>query len=172
MQISLNKTAAYLGGASYFNHAIQTSLDAKGLDKDKLTFYNLPGTGYCSGKSYNCYNPDTGTITIADGAFTSIYQAGKNRPSELGLNNTSMGVQVSIVHEIAHMLHVARPVALMLYSNKKIVSDPLATDRAHGLEENMANAIAYYIVSGGGTSYRFQGQLDFAANYAYLWTNY
>ncbi len=172
LQISLNKTAAYLGGAYNLNHAIQVSLDAKGLDKDRLTFYNLPGSGHCSGQSFNCYDPDSGTITISDGAFTQSYQAQKNRPPELKLNSTDMGVQVSIVHELAHMLHIARPVALMLYSNKKIVSDPLATDRVHGHEENMANAIAYYVVSGGGASSRFQGQLDFAANYAYLWTNY
>ena len=169
--ISLNKLAAYLGGVANLNQAIQASLDAAGKNPFQSRLVLANGPGYCHQQSSNCYNAAKGKITIGDDTFTDTYQAKKKsqRPSELGLDITEMGVQVSIVHEFAHMLKVAAPVSLKLYSNKENVLDPLATDRDHGYEENMANAIAFYVVSGGGTSSRFQGQLDFAQDYAYIW---
>jgi RHS repeat-associated protein len=169
LEISLNKTSIYLGGVENLNKAIKASLEVKGVEVSYIIFYNLPGEGYCSGESYNCYDSQSGTITIGDMTFTASYQAAKNRPAELGLDSTEMGIQVSIVHEMAHMLGVARPEALSIYLDS--VSNPKALDPNNGPRENMADAMSYYIVSGGNViiPYQFQDHLNYARDVAYLW---
>jgi RHS repeat-associated protein len=166
LQIVLNNTSAYLGGTDNLNQAIHASLEADDLDQDYLIFHNT--SGYCYEKSYNCYSSNAGIITISDGTFTSSYQTRKYRPKGLGLNTTNMGIEVSIAHEIGHMLYAANPSSLRKYVRS--ISNPYALSSGNGLEENMTNAIAYYLVSGGSrTSYRYQSHLDFAASAASLW---
>ena len=141
---SLDKTAKYLGGVDELNELI--ILAAHNWDKDAstITIRNVSGATYTPGNLARAAwcgdngegNCSTNTIVYADGMFDSSYQnTGTSFPRPANFSDAER-IQVSMVHELIHVLTDARPSAVSIYGYRGL-----------GSEEDMANTVAVHTVS-------------------------
>jgi len=164
---ALNKAAKYAGGAENLNDVFLDGMQANGYSGDTLIFNNTGGNDSpCSNGGYACWDGDDGTILLSDFIFKPEYQnVLQQRP------DTALGVQQTIIHEVAHVFADARPAMVGLYSG--FVDNPtIFYTNMKGCEgpclyeENMATLIGKYVITGNINT---PDQLEFVLQTQHYW---
>lgn len=169
---ALDAAAYHAGGISNLNDVFHDALENRGSSADQITFFNGTkdqGTAEC-GKGFAptsnaCWNWKTGTIVMSDFHFSKAYQQNRQIPGINLANNLDLYFQKTILHEMSHVFTDARPISSWIYQS--YVENETAYGRS--AYESMANASAYYILTGGGNSAMSPEQMNWANLVQGLW---
>jgi RHS repeat-associated protein len=182
---ALTDTANFVGGAGQLSALFQDALTNKGSNADKITFQRTDTPGQGAG-----WSPISGTITLGPTVFAPdnyLLRPTDTRPPLLGLDNQPGSAQVSILHEIAHVLIDARPGIIGKYRQERQwgIRDPADNTFRSDSEgpydgrntfpghinpfEDLATSIAIFITTGGANYPDYQFQMDFVRDNQDVW---
>jgi RHS repeat-associated protein len=158
LQKTLNNYAETAGGVENLNDIFNDAMRANNFS-GKIGIAFVPGNGsmpwerdqnghpfmgngfhtaaWCDQESEMC-DGFSGNIILSENVFTENYQfrqTAYDRQSIIG-RDLNLAIQITMAHEMSHVLVDARPNILGLYN---------------GGEEAMANTIANYVITGGST---------------------
>ena len=152
----LSNYSHYLGGIDKLNGILEKA--ASNLGIDKIGFTRVAGSGsignkngsngtysaaWCNVKNTKC-SGNFGNIVLSDNVFTPDYQKIMSFRKILKLNY-SQGMQMTVAHELSHVFLSVNTDIL----NEFGVSFPNRPTNPQSNDENLANVLAAYIVTGG-----------------------
>ena len=156
---ALFKLEKYLGGRDKLNNLITAA--ARNRDATTISILKVPTTTYktgdparaawCNGNTKG--NCEANRIVYADGMFDTSYQRSGTSFLKPRKFSPEERIQHSMVHEFIHAFADVRPNAVSEYASRGL-----------GIEEDMANTVAVYVVSGGAPWVGHDNETKFSAD--------